>query len=637
MDIYSIFFTQLLFGILAILITYTIGKFITSFFSITGGFFFQLFVTYIIGITSIVLFYSIIKTQGKTINILLIPTIAFLLYHYKSFFTKTPTVQLKEVLNEILWSTIPFVIDFAYQSWFYFDFVIGTIKPLFIDTISYGLFSDALNLWGIEGRSIDMTYFFGEMGGLNPYHYAELWFTAFFSFIFKNSSANTYHFITFSTLICTSIVGIASLLEKSSLTFNKYIIIILSIPCLFILGNNNWIIVNYFGQKMSFIYVFFLLSMFLFKEDKWLVGYIIIAIIPVFSITLLPSIYGGLLIFLLFKLIITRFKYFKESLILFSFIFCNIFLIGLFYYTNSSSLNSSHGSLIAHSNVFKGVSGSFSFYNCKIVIANILYYTIPNSLKFLTNVFYFSYLFGILLFTSFKKYLLLFFLIFCFLFMGTIATQINAQMFDAGQFYDSISVILGIFIIVLLSNSLSIKNIDNYIFIGIVYGFMIIVIPTTIQTNNILKMNNDIAFVQKASKLITKDQTVILSFISPDIYLSELNFSKIKSYIVTGMANDIIELTQFTNKKIIFSIGNPESQFTKEKLSLEDSLLVYKNTPINVWRSKGKNYNLQTFVEHYKIKYFYFKDSVSIPSFIAQNIDTIIESPLTHSKFIRIK
>jgi hypothetical protein len=103
------------------------------------------------------------------------------------------------------------------------------------------------------------------------------------------------------------------------------------------------------------------------------------------------------------------------------------------------------------------------------------------------------------------------------------------------------------------------------------------------------------------------------------------------------MANDLFEITQFTNKTIIFTIANPELQLSNERMSFEDSITYYKLTPINVWKSKGINHNLQTFIEQYNIKYFYFKQSIIIPHFIAQNIDTMIESPITHSKFIRIR
>ena len=134
--IYTLFFQQLLFGFLGLLITYFAGKLITSFFSVNGGFFFRLFVSYIIGITAIVLFYSIIKTQGQTINILLLPIIGFLLYYFRDSFVM-PSIPLKLIIKELSWSAFPFMLIFLYQSWWIFDFSNGWIRQTTFDLYAY--------------------------------------------------------------------------------------------------------------------------------------------------------------------------------------------------------------------------------------------------------------------------------------------------------------------------------------------------------------------------------------------------------------------------------------------------------------------------------------------------------------------
>ena len=632
--IYTLFIQQLFFALFALLLTYSIGKSIASFIKITGGFFFKLFIIYSIGIIVILLFYSIIKAHGRTVNILLLPSLTYFVYYYKKSFTTYFTSTIDEISKELFWSIIPFLLVFIYQSLFYFNFSKGTVNPLFIDTYNYGSFCDSLKLYGIENRKVEMLYFYKEMREVIPYHYPELWLTAFFSQTLQMSSVNTYHFITFSLLVAISILGIASFFEKSF--YKKYIILLLSIPLLFLFAQTNWIIVSYFGQKMCFVYIFFLLSFYELKCNNWLIGFLNISIIPIFSITLLPAIFCSL--FFLFLFILKNKKYnLKETVQAALFIFCNSLLIILFYTYFTTSETKGYSLTITQTNLFKGVTNHLAFNNFKIVILNFICYILPSSLLLMKSVIISAYLFLLLFFKSLKQYILLLILVIILIFGGVLTTKINSHLFDANQFFDSIKIIEGIFIIVLLSESVFNKHYFASIGIGIAYCLILLEIPTVIHNNAKYTLNNDIDFAQKASKLLKTDNCVILSFITPKVCENNINFSHKKLFLLWVMANDLFEITQFTNKTIIFTIANPELQLSNERMSFEDSITYYKLTPINVWKSKGINHNLQTFIEQYNIKYFYFKQSIIIPHFIAQNIDTMIESPITHSKFIRIR
>jgi len=635
MYIYSIFFAQLVYGILALLITYTIGKLITSFFSISGGLFFRLFVTYVIGITSIVLFYSVIKTQGKTVNILLLPTIVILIYYYKHFFIKAPIFQFKESLKEILWSIIPFLIVFAYQSWFYFDFEHNEIKPLFIDTLNYGFSSNVLKDLCLENANFWIPFFFKKSCGAVPYHYPELWTTAFFSQIFKNSTTNVYHFITLPLLVCFSIIGICSFFEKTN--YKRIILLLLAIPLPFILGDRCWTIVCYFGQKMAFINVFFLLSFYLIKEKNWLIGSILLFTIIFFSITLMPAIIGGFLSFLVIKYILDKNKNIKEPLLLLSILFINLLLFLLFYSLNKSNTNTIHSSSIYHSPLFNGATNNISYLNFKIVIANLIYNITPKVFYQIKDITILLSLFLLLMINSFKKNIYLFILLFCMVISGAFASKIMCHLFDSGQLLDSIQVLIGIYIIVLISDMLISKNKYNIICLTIVYYLIFINIPGIIGTNNILRINNDIELSKKAAPLLVTPPYIILTFPSIKAPL----YDGLNNSLVYGNhwlhSNGILSITQFTNKTIINTIGNPEVYLKKGKLSYEDSIFYFHTTPLNVWRDKGKRYSLETFIQKYKIKYFYFHDSVQIPNFIVNKIDTMIVSTSTGSKFIRIR
>src|ERR1035437_1807040 len=102
--IYTLFIQQLFFALFALLLTYSIGKSIASFIKITGGFFFKLFIIYSIGIIVILLFYSIIKAHGRTVNILLLPSLTYFVYYYKKSFTTYFTSTIDEISKELFWS-----------------------------------------------------------------------------------------------------------------------------------------------------------------------------------------------------------------------------------------------------------------------------------------------------------------------------------------------------------------------------------------------------------------------------------------------------------------------------------------------------------------------------------------------------
>ena len=302
--IYTLFFQQLLFGFLGLLITYFAGKLITSFFSVNGGFFFRLFVSYIIGITAIVLFYSIIKTQGQTINILLLPIIGFLLYYFRDSFVM-PSIPLKLIIKELSWSAFPFMLIFLYQSWWIFDFSNGWIRQTTFDLYAYASYSDSLRISGIENRDLGMTYFYPELCGTVPYHYAELWFTAFFSELFTNAAVNNYYFVMYPVLVTIFTIGLSSLFQNR--IKKKILALTISFLLLFITGfkiNNSVIsivcahynIAGGFGLKLAWIYIFLLLGFITWNTNRT-AAYCVLISIPVFSFIFLPGIWGGFIIY----------------------------------------------------------------------------------------------------------------------------------------------------------------------------------------------------------------------------------------------------------------------------------------------------------------------------------------------------
>lgn len=635
---WSIFFTQLLFGILALLICYSIGKLITSFYEIKGNSFFLLFANYIIGITTIVLFYSLIKAHGRTVNLLLIPFISYLIYYFRYSFSKSPKLVWKDVKREISWSLFLFVLIFLYQSWFYFDFQKYEVKPLFVDYYWYASYVKSLRVFGIESLYSEGNYFFKNFNGLMPYHYPELWFTAFFTNLFTNSSVNIYYFSTTSIFTSIYLIGIISLL-KQHVKSNGFALL-LSIPLLFITGipipyysintHNTWGIMELSGQKMSFIYIFILLAFILFDKNFWRIGILLLIALSVFSVTFMPGVLGGLLIYLPFIYIFDKSKKWKEYFFFILAIVITVVSFISFYSIFKSHISENYINQILISGIFKGTEHLTLFAKCKIIISNFVVYTIPTiCIHVGVRLYLYVFIIALLLLTFFRQYKI-FLLILCILIAGASTKALATMLQDSDQFIEALSAFLVVFTIFLISKSMQKQFLIIIIPLSIVYYLSLNSINETFRAKSTI-INNDIFLSKIASHSITDNTNVVLSFFDENTY------SNIGLFNFWRFWNDIQSITQFSSKNIIFDIGNPEIFLKKHTLSYSDSIIYYKVTSINLWRSKGKNFTLESFINFYKIKYFYFKSGVEIPQFIVVKIEKSFISPTTQNRFIKIK
>ena len=646
--IWNLFFEQLIFGISSLLITYVIGQTILSFFSINEGFFFRLFVKYIVGITTIVLIYSIIKTHGKTVNILLLPIISTLLYHFRGLLKK-PFLNKKEIFKELLWSLIPFLCVFLYQSWFFFDFSNGWIHPLFRDFHAYASFSNSLKISGIENPHIQMTYFFPEKSGLFPYHYPELWLTAVFSEIFNNATINTFYFIMYPILVTIFVLGLSSLFQNK---IKKNILkILISILLLFVTGFNffrteggfgiaNFHILGFLGVKLAWVYVFLLLGFITWNKNKMVAIYSLIAI-PIFSATFLPAIWGGFILYFLGAIINHLPKISKKHLIYLLFVFLMMFIYFLFYhFLSDKNINAIVTNRILGNEYVKFVQSGLRISKFKLMLGNFVYYMLPKI--FLVNSFLFYLLPFILLILNIllKQHKAICFLSILFLIGGAFAFTLLYGDYNSWQF--SVNLISIILSLVLIEITYLIDNFTNFKiqFIILLSLYILLLIINTIAerhistTKNLESISEKQNFIKETKDLINEKVSPICIFYKKETYL------KIKSQSIL-MAwtsyNDFVVIDHFNTSTHVFFLGNPELYLNEDRLTLSDSIVFYKQTPLNVWRSNGNQNDFKSFIKHYKIKYFYFQNGVIIPEFIANNIDTLIESQTTNSKFIKIK
>jgi hypothetical protein len=644
--IYNLIFNQLLLGIIALLITYSIGKVIASFFDLSGNFFFRLFVTYIIGITVIVLFYSLIKTHGRSVNIILIPIICILLYHYRDSLKANQQLVKKGIVKDILWSLIPFLFIFIYQSLFYFDFANQTIKILWSDNYQFGFYSDSLTLFGTESRVPEMTYFFPFFRNIpTPYHFPELWFTSFFASLFNNASINSYYFFTYPILICCFTIGICSLLEHRIV--NKWIVIIVALFLLFISGillpfisisaHTSWGIMDAIGQKLAYIYCFVLLSFILLKNNNWFVGLIILMSLPIYSITFLPSIWGGIILFGSFSLFIKAKRKLYLQILLCTFTLCILYLGFYALFKTDMNKDIDFKSLFL-SGIFKGTKAGNIIYNSKLVLSNFLIYSIPTIIIHISVILYLFIAYYILLIKSTIKQYKLFLLSLCIISCGAITTTLTRFLYNSNQFIESCSAFIIVFIVIIIAQFIFDVNtkpkIVSYTISLIIIYLIATSIPKKIQEKQSISGScNSLSFLNSVLYNIDEPNPVILTFVS------KTDCEKSIIYCTVPATNsEIFQLTQLSNKIFLFPIGNPELYKQYGILKYSDDISFYNlQTPINIWKNTGTNHDLKNFIEHFKIKYFYFKKAVEIPQFISERSEFSIKSPVTHGTFIRIK
>ena len=639
--IYAIVFQQFLYCIFTLLIVYSFSKLITCFFEIKGDFYFRLFLTYIIGIITIIFIYSIIKAHGRTVNIILFPIIGYLFYHLKHSIIKKPIYNIQEIKKEILWSILPFLIIFMYQSLFYFNFVKAEIKPLFGDYFWYASISNNLQSNGTENDFLNCNYFFTSYSHIiKPYHYFELWYTAFFSSLFKNSLVNTYYFCTFTTFTSIFIIGIISLFENT--IKNKYVILTIAIFLCFITDvtvpfnfntSNSLSIMAINGQKVACIFCILLLSFITIRKGNWLIGLFILLSSPILSVTFLPGVWGGILLFCGIQILCNPKNNYKTYGLIMLSIFVIAFLFIAFITNSEIKPSNSEYSRILNSGIFSGFDGSITINNIKRIAANFIFYTIPNiALHSITRLLLYLPFFVILIKSIFKNRKL-FLLLILILIAGALTTSLSKPILNSDQFTSLLGICFIVFIIIAFADCIK-SVIPLWKKLSVSFGMFILIIISWISPYNSranYDNNEDIQFLKKASTMINENsEIVIMTFLSDEDTKTSVYYSWI--YV-----NTIMPVSQFKRNPIIFSIANPEIYLTKKKFSYYDSIAYFNNTSLNIWRQKGKQYNLENFIHQYKIKYFYIKKGAVIPNFIKDKTIRIIESPISKSKFLVIK
>jgi hypothetical protein len=330
------------FVLVSYVFTYLIGGILVTFLS-KEDYNASSFLRVTAGVLGIITVYSIVKTQGVTVNILNFVFIIFITINQKeipfNFKLNKWRVFKKDFLISFVVLIVLFLVQLAQVDRF--------LEPNFFnaDYLFYARAAAFLRDSGFESTNIE--YFFIGNKGVTPYHYAELWFTAFFSDLFKIHSLKSYIFIVVPIMYSTLFLGalrIVKQLIKSNDSGTKVMIyglaaafLLFSVPNLDLLINipvlklSNWVFPTLGHHKLMFVLLFVIwIYLFLLKREYYLM-IIASCLLVVSNVSVAIPIMLSVGVFLLILLYRRQLSW-KDLIIFLIPIVVTTFFIGLFYY-----------------------------------------------------------------------------------------------------------------------------------------------------------------------------------------------------------------------------------------------------------------------------------------------------------------
>jgi len=274
------------------------------------------------GLIIFVLIYSVIRSKGNTVNIILIVPLSFFLYYLRSNILDKRKKNLRgfmlSIRNEI--SLIGLTLFYCLL-WYIWQFslyinIFGKeiVYAPFGDSIFYTDIITSLKNNGAENISTIKNLLFNTGLERTPYHYFELWVSAGISDLFNVNAATVFLLIT--PVLLFALTSILLFVIAKHFKINKYVCTL--IPGLLFFG---WHLIKYpfitellSGRFMAYldnylysyislvkfqVYIYFLLGViFFYYRGKTSFVYLLL-MLPVFTFTALPATAGFIFIYLL--------------------------------------------------------------------------------------------------------------------------------------------------------------------------------------------------------------------------------------------------------------------------------------------------------------------------------------------------
>ena len=266
-----------------------LGRMLTDIFRFNCTTILSAFINWFVGTMALITGYALIMSGGKTImSVFTFSGLIFLFIKRNEI--KPIRFYAKKITHEILYMLGFSVLAYLFFIFQVIDFQNNAFKPVYNDFFLYATFIDSLKLWGSEHIFTSVSYFFNDFrNGVMPYHFPELWLTAFVSDIFNCPSVTTYVLITSSVTSGLFAMAIASVFEP--IVKNKILLFSIAISLTYLSGffiplfNSiagtdiewySWVSISgYSGIKFAFSYIFIILSFIVFSKSDCLGGLVL--------------------------------------------------------------------------------------------------------------------------------------------------------------------------------------------------------------------------------------------------------------------------------------------------------------------------------------------------------------------------
>jgi len=203
---------------------------------------------------------------------------------------------------------------------------------------------------------------------------------------------------------------------------------------------------------------------------------------------------------------------------------------------------------------------------------------------------------------------------------GILTSTFLFDALNAGQFASNTYIIFNVLIAIGLSILLDKMktNLKKSIFVFTIFiSSLSLSLFTSFSIKNQYLSTHDYMVFKKIDAKLEKTSNIL-------VFLNEKDFSDIM-LVCWQSKNDLLPLTQYSDKDIIFSLGNPELYFlSNANVSSSDSLHYKYIFPFN--KNRNNDINYYNIIDDKGIKYLYVKDGVEIPFNLKKRIDSFIES-----------
>ena len=262
-----------------------------------------------LGYILIIVLQSVISTEFKTVNLILILLMVFSVIEIKKYkvksIVKTNDLNFNNLLILIVISAALFI-----YSWFLIYNPDAFIKFQGTDDyILYGKISRFIALTGNENgfnvlNTMDKFY-----NGPEPYHYFDLWGAACVSNLFKINNFISLKLIIYPTFYFLYALGILALINRSSykIVFLLFALLMIgglsfdfqsNISFLDNLKNISFNLLNPGFSKLSYFYVFIISSYLLYKNNYFTLSFLCILSLPVANVITFPTVLPVLFVIL---------------------------------------------------------------------------------------------------------------------------------------------------------------------------------------------------------------------------------------------------------------------------------------------------------------------------------------------------